>query len=393
MNKVTIKYYLRKDRSNEAGEHQIYLRFTKERRSNRIGMNLWLKKENWIGIYPNYVENKSKLGVNSDDWNSYLVSKYNTAKKIIMDADNDNFDLGFIGFKSQFTGEKKFVCFYEIYDQVKASKINQGIDEATVKNYTKEYNRLKGFSEKINVLDIDHDFLDKIQAFFRTEYGNGNNTIQRTLRHIKMVTTKAQHQKLIEDNPFFGYKLPTSKAKKRVFLQEDELEKYYQLYHSKVLIPSYQNVLKQFLSACELGFDYACMCDFKSSDIIREGGYYLIKRNRVKNGNEYVVPVTDKAAKLINLNKLINSDDEYVFRSIKNQNTNKFLREITIRVGVKKRISFHCGRHTFGTMSVNKGVPLEAVKKMMGHTSIKQTEYYSRITSKLVINSFNKLNS
>ena len=45
-------------------------------------------------------------------------------------------------------------------------------------------------------------------------------------------------------------------------------------------------------------------------------------------------------------------------------------------------MSSHCSRHTFATtMTLAKGVPIESVSKMLGHTNIQTTQIYARITS------------
>lgn len=45
-------------------------------------------------------------------------------------------------------------------------------------------------------------------------------------------------------------------------------------------------------------------------------------------------------------------------------------------------ILFHTSRHTFATTTtLSKGVPIETVSKMLGHTNIETTQIYARITN------------
>lgn len=45
-------------------------------------------------------------------------------------------------------------------------------------------------------------------------------------------------------------------------------------------------------------------------------------------------------------------------------------------------ITFHQRRHTFATTTtLAKGVPIETVSKMLGHTNIETTQIYARITN------------
>lgn len=45
---------------------------------------------------------------------------------------------------------------------------------------------------------------------------------------------------------------------------------------------------------------------------------------------------------------------------------------------------FHLARHTFATLCLSKGVPMESVSKMLGHTNIRATQIYARITNKKI---------
>ena len=41
-------------------------------------------------------------------------------------------------------------------------------------------------------------------------------------------------------------------------------------------------------------------------------------------------------------------------------------------------------RHTFGTMSLSAGIPIESIAKMMGHASISSTQIYAQVTDKKI---------
>ena len=76
--------------------------------------------------------------------------------------------------------------------------------------------------------------------------------------------------------------------------------------------------------------------------------------------------------------------DNRLLPVLSNQKINAYLKEIADLCGIKKRLSYHLARHTFATMLLSKGVPIESVSKMLGHTNIKTTQIYARITNKKI---------
>jgi site-specific recombinase XerD len=65
---------------------------------------------------------------------------------------------------------------------------------------------------------------------------------------------------------------------------------------------------------------------------------------------------------------------------ISNQKVNAYLKEISDLCGIKKEVTFHVARHTFGTtVTLSNGVPMETVSKMLGHKKLKTTQIYAEV--------------
>ncbi|MEJ7676096.1 MAG: site-specific integrase [Chitinophagaceae bacterium] len=68
-----------------------------------------------------------------------------------------------------------------------------------------------------------------------------------------------------------------------------------------------------------------------------------------------------------------------------NAKLNAYLKEVADICGINKLLTFHIARHTFATtVTLNNGVPIESVSKMLGHKSIKITQIYAKILDRKV---------
>ncbi len=47
--------------------------------------------------------------------------------------------------------------------------------------------------------------------------------------------------------------------------------------------------------------------------------------------------------------------------------------------GISKELTHHVARHTFATIALNSGMPLEVVQKLLGHTQIRTTQIYTKL--------------
>ena len=77
---------------------------------------------------------------------------------------------------------------------------------------------------------------------------------------------------------------------------------------------------------------------------------------------------------------------------LSNQKCNEYIKEMAAVCGINDDFTFHSARHTFATtVTLENGVPIESVSKMLGHTNVKTTQPYARITDTKVSNDMDVL--
>jgi len=58
-----------------------------------------------------------------------------------------------------------------------------------------------------------------------------------------------------------------------------------------------------------------------------------------------------------------------------------------------KKISFHFVRHTFATVGLTIGIPMEIISKLLGHRDLKTTQIYAKVIDTLKIKEMEKWNN
>lgn len=71
--------------------------------------------------------------------------------------------------------------------------------------------------------------------------------------------------------------------------------------------------------------------------------------------------------------------EQRIFKVFANQVTNRYLKDLAGKAHINKRISFHSSRHTFATVSMELGIPIEYISSLLGHKDLKTTRIYTKI--------------
>lgn len=189
---------------------------------------------------------------------------------------------------------------------------------------------------------------------------------------LKTIITYALDNGKLKINPFNSIKI-SKRTKEVEYLTLDEI----QAIKSKSFNGRLEKVRDLFLFQCFTGLAYADMAQLTKEDFQFNGDQIFIKKCRVKTGISYLTVLIDEAVEIIR---------RYNFELpvLSNQKYNSYLKEIADLCGITKPMHTHIGRHTFATYMLNKGVSIEVVAKMLGHSNIKQTQHYSKLVDKTV---------
>ena len=243
---------------------------------------------------------------------------------------------------------------------------------------------------------IDLRFLNRYEAYLRDELKNKTNTVHANLKVLRMLFNKATSEELIniDSNPFLKKKLKTEKVN-RDYLTSEEIEAIKNV--ELIADSKIEHHRNAFLFAIYAGgIRISDLLTLKWENIIGDHISYKVR----KTGLQFRLILVDKAKEIIQkykVNEEMNPDD-FVFpflnNSIDYQNnpkklhneissktahTNKNIKIIVERAGIKKKISFHISRHTFAIKCLNNEMGIEYVSKALGHQDLKTTQIYAKV--------------
>lgn len=120
-----------------------------------------------------------------------------------------------------------------------------------------------------------------------------------------------------------------------------------------------------------------------------EGKRY-IRINRKKTNVEAFVPLHPIAEQILSLYNT--TDDEQPVFPLPSRDALWFdIHEMGVIIGKEDNLSYHQSRHSFGTFLISADIPIESIAKMMGHSNIRTTQGYARITDDKVSKDMDKL--
>ena len=389
---ASVKVIQRLDKTNSEGKAPLFLRIIQDRKANFVSLGIYLKPSEW-----NAKEQRvRKSHENSGRFNQYITQKKGEAEGTAIDlADKQQRPTG-KNIKNEILGLNS-VDFFEFakdyYNTVeRAGKIGMYRRVKAVVEKLKEYHK----SEFLPIKAINVEFLVKYQDYLSGTLHNKTNTITANFKVIKRIINDAINQGKMKraDYPFYAFKLKNEPTQ-RAFLSEKELqaiEKVKLQAHTRLSLARDMYIFSVYAGGIRISdlllmkwnnFDGERL-SFKISKTGRElniklpdSSLRILKKYRTKKSQptDYIFPFFENDLKVEYPKILHNAISSATALG------NKNLKIIAERAKVNKSISFHTARHTFATRALRKGIRIEYVSRLLGHTTIKETQVYAKIVN------------
>jgi integrase/recombinase XerD len=374
----------------------IFARITVDGDRKEISLKENIKTSDWDSareIVKGRTENVKCLNAHIDDVRFRIKEKFRMLKEKCCIVTAQTVKEAYLGGHSIQKSKHTLCELTRFHFKIEGEKLKPG----TIKNYYATEAYLKKFIKfKFNLSDIT---LDKINYEFITDFeyyvrinplkkhdpctGNG---VMKHMERLKKMIRWAIKLQWIEVDLLSNYRLSFKKSK-RLKLTFEELTK---IEKQEFNTGSLAYIKELFLFSCYTGLAYADVMALKSENFEEDDhGSIWCRIHRQKSDELSRVPVL-KTAQLLFEKYRIHPKSvvrQTVFPYVSNQEVNRSLKIIGEVCGITKYMSFHLARHTFAsTVTLNNGVPIETVSRMLGHTKISTTQIYSEVDEEKIAN-------
>ncbi len=316
-----------------------------------------------------YDNAKSQL---EKDHNKRTIALAETIKaKRILEMQESHFNIH-TGFK----GQASFLEYFS--KQAKERKKN----ENSYGNWVSAEKHLLAFANGKNIrfCDCDENFIEGFKKYLQTAKVTKSKTCLSTnsaisyLNKVKAALTQAFNDRIILDNPGKRVKGIKAEENAREFLLEEEIKKL-----AKTAC-SYPMLKDAFLFSCLTGLRWSDINKLVWNEVVYsevEQRWKIHFRQKKTKGLQYN-PITDEAYQLLGERQ---EGKERVFKGLKYSAWNNHLLQEWVwkDANIKKKITFHCARHTYATLLLTSGADIYTVSKLLGHQDLKTTEIYGKI--------------
>ena len=244
---------------------------------------------------------------------------------------------------------------------------------------------LTAYNINVAMRDVNRDYIIGLTNYLRNDYRSPRGkklkdySVINYLGCLRNALNMAVREDVIADNPIMKLsaqdkvKAPESQ---REFLTIEEVQKL------EATDSPYPHIKQAFLFACYTGLRCSDVRSITWGKIVKDGEKYRLHTVMFKTKRPFYIPLSKKAMQWMP-ERGDKTDDDLIFENIPVQvNTKLYLQPWLDKAGITKPITFHCSRHTFGTMMLTLGADIYTTSKLLGHTKVEVTQIYAKIINK-----------
>lgn len=370
MNKKISFGFVLKPETNKNGLNPVYLRAFQGGKKIEIATSVVLSEKDW-SIGQQRVKRRHRL---HERYNAILEAYDKKALKFLLNNFiQDEAPLSLLQFKDHIISAGQADGSFTDYILHYLNENKSRLRLESWWSYKSQITKLLKFKKKVSFADITEKFINDYHYYMLHTLKNNENTASKSLRSLRTFVNVSLRYGHIKHNPFRFITIKKVDGK-RDFLSAEELSTLAQAYSSgKVTGIMERQILQYFLFSCYTGLRYSDLKSLKTECIESNS----VKINMHKTGYFVSIPLTQKALQLLPTEN--RSHSEPVFRIYCNKVTNRVLKQIGKEYKIPKKLTCHVARHTFATVSITLGIPIEVVSKLLGHTNLKTTQVYAKI--------------
>lgn len=288
--------------------------------------------------------------------------------------------------------------YVEIFDQwlVEYSKmVGITTSKRTLDKYILVRNRLQDYiASQLGVKDISLEevtpkFLSNFDNYLRVEYNMANNHAMKIRQKLRTIYKVAIDNGWVSKNPFSTVKIHFDPVERDV-LTKSELTA---LIQTDMIFDRLEKMRDVFVFACFTGLAHCDVAGLTKENIITdEAGQVWLKTHRQKTSEVVDIPLLEIPQLIIKKYQGMKELNGKLLPTLTNSCSNLYLKEVAVRCGINKTLTFHMARHTFATtVTLSNGVPIESVAKMLGHRNIRTTQIYAKVIKDKLAEDMSKL--
>jgi len=274
-------------------------------------------------------------------------------------------------------GEKNFVEYFKkLADKRKASNHD---------NWISAFHYLEDFTNGVLAFEnVDERFCNEFKEhLLTTNSKKGTRTqvlLSQNSAHSYFNKLKASLKQAYKD----GYLLTDINSKVQAIKQAETQRNFLTIEEMNVLVKTEctNPLLKRaalFSALTGLRFGDIQKLVWSELEHIENNGYFIQFKQQKTKGIE-MMPISEQAFQLLGERK---GPTEKVFKGlVYSAYENQHLTNWIEKAKIKKKITFHCFRHTFATLQLSNGTDIYTVSKMLGHRELKTTQVYAKIIDK-----------